>query len=549
MNNQELTEYIEYLLSIARTKCKEPQDAEDIVQETVLAALTYLSKGGKIDRYKPWLVSVMNRKFYDKLRAKYQLSTVTVSDGFDIVDHQDCVDELIRQQEEEHIRQQVAYLSHIYREVVVQYYFYGKDVQQIAKELSIPAGTVKSRLNFGRKQLKEGMEEMKNYAPNSYIPQRLSVRFSGSLGMNEEPLSFTEGDLLSQNLLILAYEKPLTITELSKAIGVASAYVEPVVKKLVDGELMKRMGDGRVYTDFIIYHAEDWVKYVKDQEAFAEQYAPHYFGALQSAIKELKSTDFYSRRLERFMMIEIAQNGLYLGMERLRKPQIFPHRPNGGRWIAFGTIWPENYFVPKDHQGKETYVLSGRRTTYIDRYLNGVALKLHTFESFLDAYQPMHSSETNPLTNDWNFFFSDGEKNLLKLYYLLKNNIAPETVDLDTKILKAIPYLCRHGYLSEQTDTPTVLIPCLTHKQEQAFFNICNQAAKAFGDRIQEPLARYCRTHKMTLPAHLKSVPEQKITMPYEPSPMMFVYEAVNHGIHPRDLGYPCPETFAVFDI
>lgn len=50
-------------------------------------------------------------------------------------------------------------------------------------------------------------------------------------------MSLTEGDALAQNLLILAYEKPLTVSALSKAIGVASAYVEPVINKLVDGEL------------------------------------------------------------------------------------------------------------------------------------------------------------------------------------------------------------------------------------------------------------------------------------------------------------------------
>lgn len=52
----------------------------------------------------------------------------------------------------------------------------------------------------------------------------------------------------------------------------------------------------------------------------------------------------------------------------------------------------------------------------------------------------------------------------------------------------------------------------------------------------------------MKIPAHLDSVPEQKLAMPYEPKPMMFVYEAVNRGIHPRDLGYVYPETIVVFD-
>lgn len=35
------------------------------------------------------------------------------------------------------------------------------------------------------------------------------------------------------------------------SIGIPAAYVEPIVEKLVDGELMKKVGN-KVYTDFMI---------------------------------------------------------------------------------------------------------------------------------------------------------------------------------------------------------------------------------------------------------------------------------------------------------
>ena len=83
---------------------------------------------------------------------------------------------------------------------------------------------------------------------------------------------------------------------------------------------MKRTGDGKVYTDFIIYRAEDYVKYIKEQEAFAEAHLSAYTEPLKAAIAELKATDFYSLRLERFMMISIASEGLYESIEGLRAP-------------------------------------------------------------------------------------------------------------------------------------------------------------------------------------------------------------------------------------
>ena len=339
-------------------------------------------------------------------------------------------------------------------------------------------------------------------------------------------MSLTEGDALAQNLLILAYEKPLTVSALSKAIGVASAYVEPVINKLVDGELMKRMGDGKIYTDFIIYHASDYVKYIHEAEAFTEKHSGAYIEPLQAAIQELKATSFYSKRLERFLMLQIAASGLYESMESVReKPQIFPDRPNGGRWIAFATIYSPNYTIPRDRSGKENYMLAAAN------------LKRYNFETSLDpAVSKKHQGYGFPLHQEL-------EDNMLKLFYLIKKKIDPETVDLDARMIKGIPLLEECGFITTENG-----IPVLTHRQEKLFFEICRKAQKVFGDNVREPLAQYCKTHRKEIPPHLKSVPEQKRTMPYEPNGMMFAYEAIRQGVQPRNLGYPCPETVAVFD-
>ena len=542
MPKVQLQEQIEFLLSAAIAKCDTLEDSQDLTQETLLSALLHLEKGGTIENPRAWLTTVMNRKYYDLLRKKYQLPTVTIGEDFDIPDEADFANNLIKQEETEQVRREVAYLAESYRMVIAKHYFYNKSVKEIATELDLPEGTVKSRLDFGRKQIKKGFDTMEKYTENSYMPQQLMVRNSGKFGMNEEPMSLTEGDALAQNLLILAYEKPLTISELSKAIGVATAYVEPIINKLVDGELMKRMGDGKVYTDFIIYDPDDHVKYIHEQEAFVEKHIDTYLAPLKTAIEELKATSFYSQRLERFMMIQIASSGLYESMESVREtPQIFPDRPNGGKWIAFATLYPNNWKIPNDMQGKEFYGLSGRRCATIDNYLDAKNLKLYNFESSLDPYCNVKHSGF-----DFNSFM-DVENNILKLFYLIKHNITPETVDLDTRMIKGLPLLEQRGFISTKGGTPKLLIPVLSPAEEKEFFNICKRAQKAFGDNIREPLAEYCKTHKKEIPPHLTSVPDQKLTLPYEPGTMMFVYEAINRGVHPRDLG-PCPETIAVFE-
>lgn len=540
MQKQELTNYAEYLLGVALHKCGNLSEAQDITQETMLAALQYLNKGGSMENPKAWLLSVMSRKYYDMLRKKYQLPTVVTGEDVEVTDGRDMEKELIQREEAEHVRREVAYLADSYRTLIAKHYFHGKSVKELAAESELPEGTIKSRLDFGRKQLKKGFETMEQYTENSYMPKRLHVNWSGTMGMDEEPRALVEGDALAQNLLILAYEKPVTITELSKAIGVASAYVEPVVNKLVDSELMKRMGDGKVYTDFIIYRGLDFVKYMEEREAFAKEHAAVYTSAVKKAIEELKKTSFYSQRLERFMMIHVASDGLYHSLDDIRKPQVFPERPNGGNWIAFGIIQEDDPSVFEGKRGKEEYNLAGGRWTKLDKYLQAEELRIYNYETALDPYGwEKHSGYHFNLLQDI-------EVNMLKLFYLIHNGIAPEAVDLDTRMIKGIPLLKERGFLTEKDGKFALAVPCLTHEEEREFFAIANHATEEFATGIAKPLAAYCETHKKAIPSHLKSVPDQKLTMPYEPNAMMFVFEAINRGIHPRDLG-PCPETFVVF--
>ena len=300
MDNSLITAHLDFLLSNAIAKCQSLANAQDLTQETILSALAYIKKGGEIKNVRAWLLSVMTRRYYDMLRRKYQLPTVAIGEGFDIPDCNDFDDPLIKQEEAAEVRREVAYLADSYRSVIVKRYFENKGVGEISRELGLPEGTVKSRLDFGRKQIKKGFDSMENYdnySQNSYMPQQLRVSNSGRFGLNGEPMSLVEEDILAQNLLILAYDKPITVSELSRKIGVAAAYTEPVIKKLVDGELMKRLRDGRVYTDFIIYDADDYVKYIHEEEAFAHDNIEAYLVPAKAAIEKLKQKPYYSHCL------------------------------------------------------------------------------------------------------------------------------------------------------------------------------------------------------------------------------------------------------------
>ena len=103
MTNKKIFCQTEYLLSIAITKCGNLEDAQDITQDTMLSALAYVKRGGTIENPQAFLSTLLNRKYYDMLRRKYKLPTVTIGENFDVADDSNIEETLISNEEAENI--------------------------------------------------------------------------------------------------------------------------------------------------------------------------------------------------------------------------------------------------------------------------------------------------------------------------------------------------------------------------------------------------------------------------------------------------------------
>ena len=250
-----ITNYIEYLFAIALQKCGNIHDAEDLTQEVMLAALTFERRGSVIENPKSWLSSTLNHKFNDSLRRKYNLPTISIDlvpYDFEEAEPEDVIPD-------EAVRREIAYLAKLQRDVIIKHYLQGEKVQTIADELGIPKGTVLSRLSTGREQMRKGFEEMEQYKNQSYNPERLEISCHGKQGLHDEPWSLVAGDLMKQNILIIAYDHPVTVTEIARALGIPTPYIEAAVDELVKTELMVKNGN-KVFTDFMIVSPTDLLK-------------------------------------------------------------------------------------------------------------------------------------------------------------------------------------------------------------------------------------------------------------------------------------------------
>jgi RNA polymerase sigma-70 factor (ECF subfamily) len=63
--------------------------------------------------------------------------------------------------EDTEVLEAIAKLPMHYREVIILTYYQGFNAEEIAKELDTAAGTIRSRLSRGRKELKVILEGMK----------------------------------------------------------------------------------------------------------------------------------------------------------------------------------------------------------------------------------------------------------------------------------------------------------------------------------------------------------------------------------------------------
>ena len=510
MKNCGIEKYLDLLFSRAILKCGNLDEAEELVQETALSALVHLSKGKKIDDMRAFLLSVMGRRYNDMLRKRYRHPIVRLGDDFDIIDDEDVFEAVFESDEAECVRREIAYLKNIYREAVVLHYMEGKSVSQIAAFLGVPEGTVKTRLMGGRERVKKGMENMKNYEKQSFKPITLWLSYSGNFGVNGEPWSLIKDDLIAQNLLWLAYPKPAGADELARGIGIPMAYIEPILKKLYDGELMRKIGD-KYYTDFIISTLEDKEKYIPAQKELVREKFDCFWNAIESGLCKVREKEWYLRgtegqknAMEMYFAFNCLDYGIYNTFCKIYEAtQTFPNRPNGGCWIAFGTVHFEDFYYRK-HMELMMHEYSGERCGWRDDYLGAgsVALRIYGAEGFPNyLYNKPHPDFK---------IKGDFDTALAELLYIIEKGIDPKEVALDTEILKAIPHFAKCKILRMEEGKPQVDIPVLSLAEWKELKHILENARSQMEKDLFEVLREYYKDKKQEIPSHIKSIPLQK---------------------------------------
>ena len=149
-----LVEMLPHLRNFARSLTRNPAQADDLVQDTVVKALANIDRFDPQTNLRPWLFTILRNTFYSELRRRWR----EVEDGeghhaarLSVAPRQDGKLDF------DDFKRAFAQLQDEHREVLTLIGASGCSYDEAATICGCAVGTIKSRVNRGRRRLEELM--------------------------------------------------------------------------------------------------------------------------------------------------------------------------------------------------------------------------------------------------------------------------------------------------------------------------------------------------------------------------------------------------------
>lgn len=142
------------LYKIAISRMKTIEDAEDVIQETVIEAYVKMHTIRKNESFKSWIRTIlldMIKTFYER-KAKKDIKIQTkLMENFE----KDNVNNIIKTEQDMDFKMLLNKLEDEDRTIIILFYNDGYKVKEISKMLNMNVNTVKTKLSRARKKIEK----------------------------------------------------------------------------------------------------------------------------------------------------------------------------------------------------------------------------------------------------------------------------------------------------------------------------------------------------------------------------------------------------------
>jgi RNA polymerase sigma-70 factor (ECF subfamily) len=155
--------YQNYVFRLCFLVMRSEQDAEDMAQETFIRAFRALPRFEVREgaSFEAWLYRIAVNACRSRMRRKWYQVLPWPSPAPDVVAEPEAQPDrlVIKDERRNEILEAIDSLGEKHRLVVILRYYAGLSNEEIAQTLSIPSGTVRSRLHTARQRLKAALAD------------------------------------------------------------------------------------------------------------------------------------------------------------------------------------------------------------------------------------------------------------------------------------------------------------------------------------------------------------------------------------------------------
>ncbi|MBQ9975330.1 MAG: sigma-70 family RNA polymerase sigma factor [Clostridia bacterium] len=325
-DTNKITEYVEPIYRFCRKRLSDSYDAEDLASDIIYHILDGMNKYN-IKSFDAWVWRIAHNRYarFIDQRNKNRMILSCEDELFEIADTP--IEEGDNRYDS--VFRCLHTLSSEYRNIFADHYVRELSVKELSEKYSLPETTVKWRLNVGRQKIRDriGDEKMDK------VYERINWNTTICNGnMDSHTYLRTQ---IARAICLAAYEKPVTVEEISLKTGIPAMYIEDELPRLECGDAIIRNGN-KYSTNFIIFSLDNRRSLSEISETAVLTVADKMQSELKNAEDRIKQLDFYGNDfgVERLGHMVVPYLMRRAGREAKKRLELengpFPPRTDGG---------------------------------------------------------------------------------------------------------------------------------------------------------------------------------------------------------------------------